>query len=512
MRKTTQRFTALVATVIAAAATLTTVALAGEPAGAATATSAVTWPSGVYSGSGAGTSSAKSFASYRGSSVSVAEVYPPRDTWQNFADDQYLIKQYSDFTGRLSLGIPLTIGNTTLSAIAAGNADKYFTTFAKNLNALGRGNSDLRVGWEFNGNWYPWSAYDPATYLAAFRHVSKLLKAALPNSTIDWNGNWGGSQCKHNPFTELYPGDSYVDVISLDAYDGGWVAANTDAKFTNWKDHDFSLQDWYDFAVNHGKKFAMAEWGLVADGEKDNPTFIKGMYNFFAAHASHIAYEAYFNSSGSSIYDPNKYPNSSTEYRGLWSKTTSSGTTTSTMTASAPSGPWNSTHALSVSGLAGGATGTVTFTTNGGALKVCSATVSGGKASCSGGASYRPGDHAIFASYPGDSKVAAASATTTLTVTKRAPGMVASVTSPSVKRGQSDTLAVRSLPGSATGKVSFSVGTTGMSLCSGSLVGGAAHCATSTSLRAGTYNVVAKWAGNTYYAAKSAKTTFVVTA
>jgi hypothetical protein len=305
----------------AAATALGIVVILHAPSSAEAATSAVNWPSGAFLGSGANTAAAKSFASWRGDAMSVAEIYAPRDSWSNLANDTYLIKQYAGFSGRLSVGVPLTVGSTSLQSVADGKADSYFTSLALNLKALGRGDSDLRLGWEFNGNWYAWSATTTSTYLAAFRHVSRVLKTTLPSATIDWDGNWGNSQSGHDPFTEEYPGDTYVDVVGLDAYDGGWVAANTDANFVTWKNSHHSLKDWYEFAVAHGKKFAMAEWGLVANGEKDNPTFIRGMYSFFQRNAAHIAYEAYFNSYGSSLYNPNEYPNSSATYQQLWSQT-----------------------------------------------------------------------------------------------------------------------------------------------------------------------------------------------
>ena len=409
---------------LALPALLATSTVAGVAAAPLTSTahaatnSGVSWPSGVFLGTGANTATVNKFATWRGSSVSYAELYAPRDSWAHMANDLWLVKQYAGFGGKLSIGLPLTIGSTSLSAVANGSADSYFKTFAKNLAALGRGNSDLRVGWEFNGSWYGWSAFSPATYLAAFRRVANILHAALPNATIDWNGNWGGSQCKHDPFTELYPGNSYVDVVSLDAYDGGWVAANTAAKFQNWQNYSHSLQAWYNFAVNHGKKFAMAEWGLVKNGEKDNPVFIKGMYDFFAAHASHIAYESYFDSTGSALWSPNEYPKSAGEYRSLWSSS------------------------------------------------------------------------------------AAAAAT------KAAPRMTASVSDASITKGHRTTLSAHRLPGSATGTVSFDIGS--FHLCSGALSGGTAHCATATSLRPGIYNVTGRWDGNAQYSAGTAKVTFVV--
>ena len=284
----------------------------------ADASTTINWPSGVFAGSTINTAAVQAFASYRGRAVDVAMAFPRRDTWLNFATDTWTVKQYAGFAGRLSLGVPLTIGSTTLKQVAAGSQDAYFLAFANNLRSLGRGASDLRLAWEFNGNWQPWSAYSATDFVAAFRHVAKLLKTALPSATIDWNGNWGTSQCGHNPFTELYPGDDVVDVIGVDTYDGGWVPATTSTQFDTWRTSKYGLQAWLDFAKAHGKKFAVPEWGLVSGQEGDNVAFVDGMHAFFVTNAASLAFESYCNHGARALYDPVAMPKSSAEYRSLW--------------------------------------------------------------------------------------------------------------------------------------------------------------------------------------------------
>jgi hypothetical protein len=277
----------------------------------------------VYPGDGINAAAADRFAAYRGHAVGLATVFTDRNSWADFANDMWCVQQYQGWAGRLSIGIPLTLGSTTLAEVAAGAADSSFTTYAQNLKALGRGDSDLRIGWEFNGNWMAWSAYDPAAFKAAFRHVAQLFKAILPGATIDWNGNWGTSQAGHDPFTELYPGDDVVDVVGLDAYDGGWVPARTSDQFASWAAAPYSLNAWYSFAVAHGKKFALPEWGEMASGaDGDNPAFIDGIAAFLQAHAADIAYEAYFNDTDAALYTATgstSLVNAGAEYKKLWS-------------------------------------------------------------------------------------------------------------------------------------------------------------------------------------------------
>ncbi|MGN6607524.1 MAG: hypothetical protein ACTHMS_11030 [Jatrophihabitans sp.] len=285
--------------------------------------SGVTWTSGVYPGDGIDAAAATRFGTWRGAPVGLATVYTDRSSWANFADDMWCVQQYQGFAGRISIGIPLTLGSTTLADVANGAADQYFTTYAHNLAALGRGTADLRIGWEFNGDWMPWSATDPTAFVAAFRHVARLFKTVLPQATIDWNGNWGGSQSGHDPFTELWPGDDVVDVVGLDAYDGGWVPARTAAEFATWAAADHGLDAWLAFAQQHGKKLALPEWGdLANEADGDNPAFIDGMVGFFRAHAADLAYEAYFNDTNSAFYTTGgatSLTRSAAEYRAQWS-------------------------------------------------------------------------------------------------------------------------------------------------------------------------------------------------
>src|SRR5207245_1228076 len=96
--------------------------------------------------------------------------------------------------------------------------DADFKAFAAGLVRLGRANSIIRLGWEFNGDWQPWAAFNPAQFIAAFQRIVTDLRAADPQIVIDWNGNYGYSQVKVDPFTKLYPGDGYVDIIGVDAY------------------------------------------------------------------------------------------------------------------------------------------------------------------------------------------------------------------------------------------------------------------------------------------------------
>jgi hypothetical protein len=113
-----------------------------------------------------------------------------------------------------------------LQDIIAGKHDKYIDSWAQASQAFG---SEIWIRWghEFNGNWYPWSivnnGQNAKTYIAAYRHVrDRFTRAGAFNVRWIWclnaesvpNVGW-------NDPVRAYPGDAYVDMISIDGYNFG---------------------------------------------------------------------------------------------------------------------------------------------------------------------------------------------------------------------------------------------------------------------------------------------------
>ena len=180
-------------------------------------------------------------------------------------------------------------------------------------------------------------------------------------------------------------------------------------------------------------------------------------------------------------------------------------TTSFTELAAPASVPYGTADTLSVSGLAAGATGTLTFTSGGSTL--CTAVLPA--ASCDTSASLAPGTYPVTATYSGDSNHSGATATgASFTVTKADTAMTEAVSPPSIGYGSQDTLSVTGLPGGATGTVTFTAG--GSTLCTAVLP--STSCQTATTLPAGTYNVTATYTGDTDYNGTTASgASFVVT-
>jgi hypothetical protein len=191
--------------------------------------------------------------------------------------------------------MPFSASKSELSGVAAGYYDGYFRQLAKNIAARTGAPQRIiiRLGWELNGTWYPWSAVGRASlYRAAYRHVVHVMRSQCNVLRFEWNLNWGT-----NPkfdWTTAYPGDDVVDVVGMDVYD----------QYNSWGWYNVlniyeGLSFFRNFARQHGKSEAYTEWGLSIQpsplGNGDDPAFVQGMYNWIQAGGSSVLYADYWN-------------------------------------------------------------------------------------------------------------------------------------------------------------------------------------------------------------------------
>ncbi len=212
--------------------------------------------------------------------------------------------------------VPLaTKQDNSLAHVAAGQYDQVYRAIAHDY-ASAYPNAIIRIGWEFNADWYSWKAKDrTADYIAAFRHVAAIFKSASPQFTIDW--------CPVNGFSAnfaaetAYPGDDVVDVIGMDLYnDYRWGDHKDDAQ-ERWewlKNFQHGLVWQQAFAHDHKKRMSLPEWGV----DRDDPYFIEQMHDWIVHHD--YAYVAYWNSNSAfkGTLSNNQYPNAAATYRRLF--------------------------------------------------------------------------------------------------------------------------------------------------------------------------------------------------
>jgi beta-mannanase len=166
--------------------------------------------------------------------------------------------------------------------------------------AAGEGNSYLRLGWEFDGNWYAWQAQtatDEANYASYFRQIVTAMRS-VPGAAFNfvWNPDASAFVSTSDSVTAAYPGNAYVDVIGLDLYDRSWASPATPQNaWTSTYLPELTAAE--SFAQSEDKPIALCEWGAQfgSNGLGDDPYYINSMINWMSISSNDVAYESYFN-------------------------------------------------------------------------------------------------------------------------------------------------------------------------------------------------------------------------
>ncbi|SNQ50310.1 conserved hypothetical protein [Frankia canadensis] len=289
-------------------------------------------PGGMSGVSAGSMTQVRAWEAFRGSPVNVVNTFSDRSSWQTITNPWIGSgpEKFSTFNGTWVISQPFfPNGGGDMNSCANGAYSSQWASFGRWLVSKGRPASIVRLAWEFNGNWFPWSVSktNTTTWINCFRQVVSAIRSTDPQARIDWALN------AHSPggFT-AYPGDAYVDIIGIDSYDQ-WPASTSDAAFSQQCNADTGLCSVIRFARQHGKQFSVPEWGLVSKSDTgagragaaggDNPVYIRNMYNTFKANSDVLAYETYFNDSQagnvhSSLVNPNENPSGAATYASLW--------------------------------------------------------------------------------------------------------------------------------------------------------------------------------------------------
>jgi glycosyl hydrolase family 26 len=263
--------------------------------------SGLPWASGVFI-PGDSAAAVASFGAWRGAGADVAITWTARSSWDDVVNATWLYDRWKTSPQTLVLGVPPVPehAGANLAECAKGSYDAQWRTFGNNIKAAGISDRTIvRLGWELNGDWFAWSARNPAQFAACWRKVVTAADSAAPGLRWDWNVNRGPSQIGIDA-RKAYPGDAYVDYVGVDSYDG-FPAVKSAAAWNTQLNGAFGLTFWANFARAHGKKLSVPEWGVypgtawAGHNGGDNPYYIAKMFEFFRAHAGELAYESYFN-------------------------------------------------------------------------------------------------------------------------------------------------------------------------------------------------------------------------
>jgi Glycosyl hydrolase family 26 len=314
------------AAVAAAGAIALSVAVAGA-ASASThsdvapgARSGLPWASGATL-SGAGPAAAVAFGAWRGRPLDVVDGWSARSSWSDIVNPTGLYEMWAGSPYTMALGVamlPEDVSGVSLQACAHGTYNWHWREFGRVIASYGLGDSIIRLGWEFNGNWYVWQATQPAVWAECWRQIVTSARSTAPGLQWDWNVNRGVNSGLADP-AQAYPGNAYVDMIGIDSYDW-WPPAKTAAGWQSQLNGTQGLNYWLAFAEAHGKRLSVPEWGNVSVGTSvggDDPQYVRDMRAFFAANAAHIAFEANFqgSSTGGNYGVGTTVPNAAAAYK-----------------------------------------------------------------------------------------------------------------------------------------------------------------------------------------------------
>jgi Glycosyl hydrolase family 26 len=157
---------------------------------------------------------------------------------------------------------PAGPGSFSLGQIANGEADSCFRSFGAGLADWDH-RLFLRIYWEFNGNWFPWSGTSSLFISAWQRTVDVLRSVGVRKASFVWAA--ASSQCC---FRDYYPGGRYVDWVAADGYN--WNSPNawctTHPGWCQFKEIFHGTSDNVEHVLGPKKPFMVAETGSREGG------------------------------------------------------------------------------------------------------------------------------------------------------------------------------------------------------------------------------------------------------
>lgn len=282
------------------------------------------------------------FSAWLGTEAFYATDYvDDSQSWTNIANySDWLIDPWSAWVKqkagrRMVINVPLLNQASAGELVEGANGafDGYFRALAQEIVDDGLGSAIIRLGWEANGDWYPWRAStNPAAFRAFFRRVVGVMRSVQPGVAgqpaqdlrfdLTYNRGTSGTTVK---FADMYPGDDVVDIIGLDVYDTKWMddTSPPDVRWAGARYQEMGLEDFTSFAAAHGKPMSIPEWGLWErdhddnGGVGDNPYFIDAIADWIDANAAQVAYHGYFNhlSGWTGDHRLSSYANAQARYR-----------------------------------------------------------------------------------------------------------------------------------------------------------------------------------------------------
>ena len=241
----------------------------------------------------------QAFQDLQGSHVDLISHFALFDMndWDN-------VQQYADVAKQNGSTLVVTWMANGYGAqdIIDGKEDSYIREFAKGVKSFGD-EIWMRPLHEANGDWYDWGVGKPgagntdANVAEAFRHIVGIFREeSVENVKWVWTTN-ASNQGSGTTLTGTYPGDEYVDYISIDGYNWG-----TSQSWSSWQTFSQVFKKAYDALANINKPLFIAEISCSEKGGS-KAEWITDMFEQFRTDFSRVFAVMWFSQSKESEGD-----------------------------------------------------------------------------------------------------------------------------------------------------------------------------------------------------------------
>lgn len=175
---------------------------------------------------------------------------------------------------------PAGTGNMVYDVLA-GDYDEFLRNYATTIKDFGHPVL-FRLGNEMNGDWCPYAGYntsrDPMIYKEFYRYVYSFFEeAGVQNAIWAWNPNAESfPNFKWNDTLMYYPGDEYVDVVGMTAYNTGTYYASTGEKWSEFNQLYGNLYN--EYVRDFSQPLMICEFGSASAGG-DKTQWVQNMFN-----------------------------------------------------------------------------------------------------------------------------------------------------------------------------------------------------------------------------------------
>ena len=178
--------------------------------------------------------------------------------------------------------VPVAEGEQNMVyGILQGKYDDYLKNYAETISKFDHPVL-FRLANEMNGDWCAYSGYqtgkDPLIYVEFYRYVYQIFEEAGANKNVIWVWNPNGKSMppfQWNHMMMYYPGDEYVDIVGLTAYNTGTYYAEVGETWQTFKE---LYQDLYtEYNARFGQPLMITEFASASEGG-DKAQWIRDMF------------------------------------------------------------------------------------------------------------------------------------------------------------------------------------------------------------------------------------------